>query len=99
MIANIELKSLDFDDENFSPVFNRATQEVFLHPSEKFKADFHKVNLDPELNPTIRHMLPSRVLATIKLLINTCSTHQTILTTENGLSLNSSVDSVSVTSS
>jgi len=42
MIANIELKSLDFDDENFSPVFNRATQEVFLHPSEKFKADFHK---------------------------------------------------------
>lgn len=24
MIANIELKSLDFDDENFSPVFNRT---------------------------------------------------------------------------
>jgi len=23
MIANIELKSTDFDDENFSPVFNR----------------------------------------------------------------------------
>jgi len=30
MIANMELKSLDYDDENFSPVFNRATQEVFL---------------------------------------------------------------------
>ena len=43
MIANIELKSLDFDDENFSPVFNRATQEVFLQPSEKFKNDFNKV--------------------------------------------------------
>jgi len=25
MIANIELKSTEFDDENFSPVFNRAT--------------------------------------------------------------------------
>ena len=43
MISNIELKSLDFDDENFSPVFNRATQEVFLQPSEKFKADFNKL--------------------------------------------------------
>jgi len=42
-IANIELKSLDFDDENFSPVFNRATQEVFLQPSEKFKSDFNKL--------------------------------------------------------
>jgi len=42
MLANIELKSLDFDDENFSPVFNRATQEVFLHPSERFRSDFHK---------------------------------------------------------
>jgi hypothetical protein len=43
MMANIELKSLDFDDENFSPVFNRATQEVFLQPSEKFKNDFNKL--------------------------------------------------------
>lgn len=30
MIANIELKSLDFDDENFSPVFNRSKKEFFL---------------------------------------------------------------------
>jgi len=43
MIANIELKSLDFDDENFSPVFNRATQEVFLKKSERYKSDFNKV--------------------------------------------------------
>jgi hypothetical protein len=46
MISNIELKSLDFDDENFSPVFNRATQEVFLKPSERFKQDLNKL-----LNP------------------------------------------------
>jgi hypothetical protein len=43
MISNIELKSLDFDDENFSPVFNRATQEVFLKKSERFKNDFNKL--------------------------------------------------------
>mmetsp|Transcript_8356 Transcript_8356/g.7424 ORF Transcript_8356/g.7424 Transcript_8356/m.7424 type:complete len:244 (+) Transcript_8356:44-775(+) len=43
MIANIELKSLDFDDENFSPVFNRATQEVFLEPNERYLSDFHKM--------------------------------------------------------
>lgn len=30
MIASIELKSTDFDDENFSPVFNRKTEEYFL---------------------------------------------------------------------
>ena len=40
MISNIELKSLDFDDENFSPVFNRKTEEVFLEPSERYKNDF-----------------------------------------------------------
>lgn len=43
MISNIELKSLDFDDENFSPVFNRATQEVFLKPSERFKGDLNRL--------------------------------------------------------
>jgi hypothetical protein len=30
MIASIELKSIDYDDENFSPVFNRSIQEFFL---------------------------------------------------------------------
>lgn len=39
MIANIELKSLDFDDENFSPVFNRSKKEFFLQFSEKYKKD------------------------------------------------------------
>lgn len=43
MISSIELKSQDFDDENFSPVFNRKTQEFFLEPSEKFKNDHNKV--------------------------------------------------------
>lgn len=44
MIANIELKSLDFDDENFSPVFDRAKQEFFLEPGEKMKSDFDRLN-------------------------------------------------------
>ena len=37
MLSNIELKSTEFDDENFSPVFTRATQEFFLQPSERFR--------------------------------------------------------------
>ena len=36
MIASIELKSTDFNDENFSPVFNRVTKEFFLKPGQKF---------------------------------------------------------------
>ena len=36
MIASIELKSTDFNDENFSPVFNRVTKEFFLKPGEKY---------------------------------------------------------------
>jgi len=43
MVSNIELKSLDFDDENFSPVFNRKTQEVFLEASERSRSDMAKV--------------------------------------------------------
>ena len=43
MIANIELKSLDFDDENFSPVFNRSKKEFFLELSEKYKKDISRV--------------------------------------------------------
>lgn len=43
MIANIELKSLDFEDENFSPVFNRTKEEFFLKPSEKYLNDMSRV--------------------------------------------------------
>ena len=46
MIADIELKSLDFDDENFSPVFNRTKQEFFLGRSEKYKNDISRVYYD-----------------------------------------------------
>jgi len=42
MISNIELKSLNYDDENFSPVFDRAKQEFFLKPGEKFIESFQK---------------------------------------------------------
>ena len=42
MIANIELKSLDYDDENFSPVFTRAKKEFFLTHSERYKKDINR---------------------------------------------------------
>ena len=45
MIASIELKSTDFNDENFSPVFNRATKEFFLFPGEKMLKGNYKTNL------------------------------------------------------
>eukprot|EP01015_Nassula_variabilis_P010721 TRINITY_DN186_c0_g1_i10.p1 TRINITY_DN186_c0_g1~~TRINITY_DN186_c0_g1_i10.p1 ORF type:complete len:270 (-),score=53.73 TRINITY_DN186_c0_g1_i10:50-859(-) len=53
MISNIELKSLDFDDENFSPVFNRSKEEVFLEPSEKARTDFSKF-----MRPTQSYSFP-----------------------------------------
>jgi hypothetical protein len=43
MISNIELKSDNYDDENFSPVFNRKTKEFFLEPSEKLLTDFQQM--------------------------------------------------------
>lgn len=46
MIANIELKSLDFDDENFSPVFNRSKKEAFIEMSDKYKKDLSRVYID-----------------------------------------------------
>ena len=42
-MSNIELKSENYDDENFSYVFNRKTQEFFLEPSEKLLKDFQKM--------------------------------------------------------
>jgi hypothetical protein len=44
MIASIELKSTDFNDENFSPVFNRATKEFFLYPGEKMLKGKYRIN-------------------------------------------------------
>lgn len=43
MIASIELKSQDFNDENFSPVFTRLKKEFVLRPGEKFSKDMAKV--------------------------------------------------------
>jgi hypothetical protein len=37
MIANIELKSEDYENENFSPIFNRKTKEYFLERNQNFK--------------------------------------------------------------
>ena len=42
MVSNIELKSLNFDDENFSPVFDRSKQEFFLKPGKKFIEGFEQ---------------------------------------------------------
>ena len=46
MIAAIELKSEDFDDPNFSPLFTRARKEFFLAPNE-----LHKKELNQFLTP------------------------------------------------
>ena len=56
MIASIELKSTDFDDENFSPVFNRKTEEYFLAPSSKCRSDIAKVN-SPIFNHTCTELI------------------------------------------
>jgi hypothetical protein len=61
MISNIELKSLDFDDENFSPVFNRETKETFLKPSERFKADINRM-LTPLRGSSIDELLDKYIL-------------------------------------
>ena len=39
MIASIELKSDDFNNENFSPVFSRLKKESYLRPGEKYNQD------------------------------------------------------------
>ena len=56
MIASIELKSTDFDDENFSPVFNRKTEEYFLSPGSKCLSDMNKIN-SPLYNHTISELI------------------------------------------
>lgn len=43
MISNIELKSTDYDDENFSPVFSRKTQESFIGVSDRALKDVQKL--------------------------------------------------------
>jgi hypothetical protein len=42
MVAAIELKSEDFDDPNFSPLFTRARKEFFLEPNEVFNKEFNQ---------------------------------------------------------
>lgn len=44
MIASIEIKSLDFDDENFSPVFTRDKQEHFFELSDRAVKDFDQMH-------------------------------------------------------
>jgi len=42
MVANMELTSLDFYNENFAPVYNRLTKETFLEPSERAMSDYRR---------------------------------------------------------
>lgn len=42
MIAAIELKSEDFDDPNFSPLFTRARKEFFLKPNETYMKELNQ---------------------------------------------------------
>jgi hypothetical protein len=43
MMANIELKSTDFDSEHYALLFNRKTQESFPTVSDLHKADAGRV--------------------------------------------------------
>lgn len=43
MIASVQLQSMNFDDESFSPVFYRKRQEYFLELSDKVKNEAEKV--------------------------------------------------------
>ena len=42
MIAAVELKSEDFDDPNFSPLFTRVRKEFFLEPNELYKKEYNQ---------------------------------------------------------
>lgn len=44
MIASIELKSNDIDDDNYSPVFQRSKKEFVLKLSEKAVQEVSSVN-------------------------------------------------------
>ena len=39
MISSIELKSDDFNDENFSPVFSQLKKESYLSIGDKYRKD------------------------------------------------------------
>ena len=75
MIVDIELKSLDHDDENFSPVFTRAKKEFYLTHSERYK----KTSIDI-LVPLINTVL-------IKLSTDTLISSQITHITESGHTL------------
>ena len=44
MIAAIQIQSMNYEDENFTPVFTRAKQEMFLELSEEAKSSLNRVN-------------------------------------------------------
>ncbi len=43
MMANIELKSTDFDSPNYAVLFNRKKKESFIGFSDRHKADLARV--------------------------------------------------------
>jgi len=43
MIAAIQIQSMNYEDENFTPVFTRAKQEMFLELSEEAKSSINRV--------------------------------------------------------
>ena len=52
MVSSVLIQSPDFDDENFTPIFNRKRQEFYLTYTDKVKKDMAKVNVKIiQLNP------------------------------------------------
>lgn len=45
MMASIELTTLDFEDENYAPVFTRSKKEIFLSANERAIRDANRVRL------------------------------------------------------
>lgn len=43
MIASVQLQSMNYDDDNFSPVFFRKRQEFFLELSDNARNEITKV--------------------------------------------------------
>ena len=55
MIASVQLQSMNYDDEHFSPVFFRKRQEFFLDFTDDVKSEINRLNVTaPPLRPAAK---------------------------------------------
>lgn len=43
MISSVQVQSMNYEDENFTPIFNRKRQEFFLELTDQAKSEINKV--------------------------------------------------------